>query len=104
MAAPLAVSTVSASIAAGFILARIAGRQGREAARDHDPSFERLTVGFLDGTARGRDLLHAAARLEADLFWEAVDARMTRLKRRARLDLEQALARSRHVGTELRRL
>ncbi|MEO5617749.1 MAG: HEAT repeat domain-containing protein [Candidatus Eisenbacteria bacterium] len=98
--APVAVTTVSATIACGFMLARFAGTRAREAAREREHEFETRLAEFLAGTLRGRDLLRVAARLEPDLFWGAVGGLRAHLARRAGNDLEQTLGRSRHVRAE----
>ena len=99
-ATPLAVTTVSATIACGFMLARMAASRAREAARERELEFEARLAAFLAGELRGRDLLRAAAKLDPDLFWEAVGGLSSRLTRKAGNDLEQTLARSRHVNAE----
>ncbi len=103
-AAPLAVTTVSATIAAGFMLARYAGARAREAAREREHEFETRLEEFLSGRIRGRDLLRAAARLDPALFWEAVAGLRADLSRRSAGDLDEVLSRSRHVLAERRAL
>jgi len=100
LSAPLAVTTVSATIAAGFWLARYAGSRARAAARQREHQFERALDEFLAGRRRGRDLRRDAARLDAELFWEAVGGLKAHLSRRASADLEQALERTSHVRDE----
>jgi HEAT repeat protein len=97
---PLAVTTVSATIACGFMLARMAGSRARETARERMQHFEASLAAFLAGNLRGRELLRIAARLESDRFWETVGGLKAGLPRRAGDDLDQTLARSRHVRVE----
>ena len=104
LAAPLALSTVSATIVCGFLLARYAGSRARLAAREREYAFEDQLDAFVGGTLRGRELLRAAAGLDPDLFWDAVSSRHARLGRRAFRDLEPTLERSRHVNAERRAL
>lgn len=104
LAAPLTVTTMTATIAAGFMLARYAGSRLRAAARERVHDFEYCLGQFVAGHTRGRKLLFQASRLEPDDFWESVSSLATHLTRRAFRDVEQALERSRHVGAERRAL
>jgi len=102
--APLAVSTVSATIVCGFMLARYAGSRARLAAREREHVFEEQIEDFLAGTLRGRDLLRAASELTADHFWDVVFSQSTHIGARGFRDLEPVLERSRHVSAERRAL
>jgi len=103
-AAPLAIATVSAAVACGFLAARLSRRMARRNARESGQEFHLCTDAYLTRDATARDLLRSAAGLPPDQFWSEIDAAVSPLPFRARRALERVLERSRHVSAERRAL
>lgn len=100
----LSVTTISATIAMGFLVVRYTEARTRETARRDQRDFEERIEDFLSGSLRGRELLREAAKLEATIFWAAIGSLHRPPLSRSRRDLEQVLRYSRHVGAERRAL
>lgn len=88
----------------GVLMARAARRSAREGARNRAAEMFRLLAARLSGSLDASDLRAATGGVESDTFWDAVEAIATTLKRRERVELARALARSTHLREERRRL
>lgn len=95
-AVPLAVTALAA------LLARAAHRARRGATRLKAGELFRLLAGRLAGRVRDVELRRAAAGVEHESFWDALETLASTLRIRERLELSRSLARSGHVARERR--
>ncbi len=88
--------------ALGVLLVRAARRAHRSATRLKAGELFRLLGGRLSGRVRDLELRRAAARVEHESFWDAIEAIASTLRLRERLELARSLAKSGHVAQERR--
>ena len=93
---PLAV------IGLGMLVVRAARRAHRSASRLRSGDLFRLFSGRLAGRVRDPELRRAAAHIEHEPFWDALEAIASTLRPSERLELARSLARSGHVAHERR--
>lgn len=91
-------------MALAVLVSRAARRASRDSARNRAAELFRMLAARLAGHLDTTDLQAATGGVESDTFWDAVEAIATTLRRRERVELARALARSTHLREERKRL
>ncbi len=102
LVAALCLGIVAAATALAALVARTARRTTRTDVRRRTGQLVQLLAGRLSGRVPARTLNAAAREVEADHFWDAMEAIAATLRRSERLALAESLARNRHVSAERR--